>query len=134
MRKGIVLAVAVVALAAPIAAVASSPSPGRHALAPRADPQACGAFLLRADGTLRWLSFEGGVWEFAVGPDFYDLGLREGDLSPQWAAWLMDHVGTGVPATVEGVVYPCQPTAHMHGAPVVVLGMHVDGDPPAPDG
>ena len=55
------------------------------------------------------------MWEFESGGVVYDLEGADRFLSTEQAAWLVDHPGTGIPITVEGIAEPCIATVHMHG-------------------
>ena len=83
------------------------------------------AFVMRETGGLAWLTLEGGMWEFSVGGKLYDLYGVERFLPADRVAWLQDHPGTHVPATVEGIAEPCLATFHMRGVVVRVTALEL---------
>ncbi len=118
MRTPVVLAVLLAALttAGVLLAAAALKAPSTDlAPGPPAGAYCDDAFLLRAPGTLTWLTLEGGMWEFDAGGALYDLHGVERFLSSERVAWLQGHPGTGIPATVAGVAEPCLGSIHMRG-------------------
>ena len=83
------------------------------------------AFILRATGGLAWLALEGGMWEFAADGHLYDLSGVERFLPADLVAFLQDHPGTHLTASVEGIAEPCLATFHMHGIVVRVTALEV---------
>ena len=128
MRTAVALAgVLVASLFVGSIAAASLPGPaGRELVHPPADIAQCStAYRLRASGLFAWLDLEGGMWDFHVYGEMYDLYGVEGRLSAGKIAYLRGHPGRYVPATVEGIVEPCLFTTHQHGAPTLVTSIEV---------
>jgi len=117
---------AVLLMATGVLAVAAFQKPRADLfMRPPVDAICDDAYFVRESGTLTWLTLEGGMWEFNADGTVYDLDGAGRFLTAEQAAWLVDHPGTGVPATVEGIAEPCIPTVHMHGVVLRVTWMAV---------
>ena len=130
MRTAVAFAVVAVVLFATGALgafVALDRPPKDSALSGRGSEN-CDKYALRATGGLAWLRLEGGMWEFNSDDTVYDLYGVETYLPADGIAWLQDHEGSQVPATLEGVVNPCAATYHMRGFPVQVTAVDVNPD------